>query len=117
MQGAQVSLYIPISEAIAIVARRRRLPVDRESRCDPAWQLILTEGRCGGLKMRWRAKQGAMPVKPALLNYVAAYPTQDTVLVDAKEAFRGGIEPPIRNHFPGLTVNREQLDALWPEPT
>jgi hypothetical protein len=111
-----MSLYIPISEAIAIVAKRRGLPVDREGRCDPAWQRILTEARCGELKMRYRGKQGALPVQRALLNYVAAYPIQDTVLVDAKEAFRGGIEPPILNHLPGLTVNCAQLDALCPEP-
>jgi hypothetical protein len=118
-----MSSYIPISEAIAIVARRRGLPVDREGRCDPAWQLILTEARCGELKMRYRGERGASPVQPALLNYVAAlggaastYPIQETVGIDTVEAFRGGIEPPIPNHFPGLTVNRAQLDALWPEP-
>jgi hypothetical protein len=84
--------------------------------------IIRIEARCGKLELRCRGRLGAIPVRPELLDYLAEFgtagthPVADTVWIDNREAFRGGVAPPVPNRLSELTANRAQLDELWPEP-
>src|SRR5262249_26201406 len=108
--------YIPLSEAMATVARRLR--VDSLA----AWDAIRTEVRCEMLTMRHRGAQVQSRVLPALMDYLAefgeekiAYPSGDTVWIDRTAAKRAGLEDkdiPLR--LAGLVVNKCELAALWP---